>query len=348
MSADTIELATNYFLGGLFECGFAFAFIVDTATNTIIKTSIGLKEELEIEYKKMKGVKILPPLELDKSKNWIADSKSKFGKNLDNKYYGISYESNQLILNNILIVGAYPELNQILTLRRLGVNVFCCLNDEYGKYVKGRIYNPYKGQLLDKELFIHEPILDMQTISDNKIDDLSDKLVALILAGKKVYLHCGGGHGRAGMVACATLHKLYPDLSETEIMDYVQFAHDQRTGSFDRIKYNRDIKDTTLAACFVDGQVPSPQTSDQRELVSRVIQNNKKRIDAKKNYDADVYLQQQTRFDDWFEQMKQYDMQEQLLSENLVCGDLVTTSQEKEQDEEFVFTFSICGKTGGR
>lgn len=348
MSADTIELATNYFLGGLFECGFAFAFIVDTATNTIIKTSIGVKEELEIEYKKMKGVKILPPLELDKSKNWITDSKSKFGKNLDNKYYGISYESNQLILNNILIVGAYPELNQILTLRRLGVNVFCCLNDEYGKYIKGRIYNPYKGQLLDKELFIHEPIPDMKTIADNKIDELSDKLVALILAGKKVYLHCGGGHGRAGMVACVILHKLYPDLSETEIMDYVQFAHDQRTGSFDRIKYNRDIKDTTLAACFVDGQVPSPQTSDQRELVSRVIQNNKKRIDAKKNYDADVYLQQQTRFEDWFEQMKQYDMQEQLLSDNIVRGDIVTTSKEKEQHEEFVFTFSICGKTGGR
>lgn len=350
MSADTIELATNYFLSGLFECGFAFAFIVDTTTNTIIKTSIGSKDELENEYKKMKGIDILPRLELDKSKNWIAESKNKFGKNIDNKYYGISCESNQLILNNILIVGAYPELNEILILRRLGINVICCLNDEYGKYVKGRIYNPYKGHLLDREQFIHEPIPDMKTIADNKIDELSDKLVALILDGKKVYLHCGGGHGRAGMVACVTLHKLYPELSDTEIMDYVQFTHDQRTGTFDRIKFNRDIKDTALAECFIEGQVPSPQTSAQRDLVSRVIQNNKKRIDAKKNYDTDVYLQQQTRFDDWFEQMKQYDMQEKILSENLERGDVVTTGEEEKYqcEEDSVFTFSISGKIGGK
>lgn len=367
-SADTIELATTHFLSALFETGFSFAYIEDTATKKIIRTSIGSNEELKKEYRKNKGIEVLPTLELEKSRNWIAESKQKFGKNIDKKYYGVSYESNQLILGNIFIVGAFPYRCDILKLRELGINTYCCLNDEYGKYVKGTMYNEYKRDLLPNELFIHEPIPDMETIEESKIDGLSDKLAALILDGKKIYLHCAGGHGRAGMIACATLHKLYPELSENDIMNYVQFAHDQRTCKFDNVKYTKCITNPSFADCFKVGQVPSPQTSKQRDLVSLIIQRNQKRIRAKKDYDDDVYLQQQIQFDEWFERMNQHDIEEQeslersnaceayydkqfedYLRLNPVESESTEEKTEANTDEESsVITFSISRKPEGK
>lgn len=358
MSADTIELATTHFLGALFEAGVSLAYIEDTTTKTIIRTSIGSIEELRIEYKKNKEIWVLPTLELEKSRNWIAESKQKFGKNIDKKYYGISHESNQLIPGNIFIIGAFPYVCDIYILRELGINTYCCLNDEYGKYVKGTMYTEYKKELLPSELFIHEPIPDMKTIEESKIDGLSDKLAALILDGKKIYLHCAGGHGRAGMIACATLHKLYPELSENDIMNYVQFAHDQRTGKFDNVKFTKRITDPSFADCFTLGQVPSPQTSEQRDLVSRIIQSNQKRIRAKKDYDADVYLQQQIQFDEWFERRNMHDIEaqeceaycarqfEDYLRLNPVEGDNEQKIENSPIDNnvESVITFSISRK----
>ena len=317
-STDTIEKANESFFNAIFKDGFEFAFIMNNETKETIKTSIGSKEKLEKEYKQRTEAKVvLPVLELNKSDNWIRDSHINFGSDVDSKYYGGSFESNQLIPNNILIVGAYPKKDNIEVLRGLGVTVYCCLNDEYGKYVKWDMYDDYELYLNEDEQFIHQPIQDMGTIGDQVIDDLSDRLVALILDGKKVYLHCGGGHGRAGMVACVTLHKLYPELSEDQIMNYVQFAHDQRTGKFFRANFAKYIEDPALADCFVAGQVPSPQTTKQRDLVSRLIRNNKERIEARKNYDEDVYLQQQIDFDEWFAKIKHYDAEEKAFNEHL-------------------------------
>lgn len=371
-SADTIEKANECFLNAIFEDGFEFAFIMNNETKETIKTSIGSKERLEKEYKKIKRAKVsLPVLELNKSENWIRDSRINFGSVCDPKYYGCSYESNQLIPNNILIVGAYPQESNIEILRGLGISVYCCLNDEYGKYIKWDMYDKYEIYLNKDELFIHQPIQDMSTVDDQIIDDLSDRLVSLILDGKKVYLHCGGGHGRAGMVACVTLHKLYPELSEEQIFNYVQFAHDQRTGKFFRANFAKYIEDPILADCFVPGQVPSPQTSKQRELVSRLIRNNKERIEARKNYDADVYLQQQINFDEWFAKIKRYDAEEKAFNDYLEFVTILdkaldaeeeadaleakeeATIAEAKEEEAFpiegsVLTFSISRKVGGK
>jgi hypothetical protein len=378
-SADTFDNANECFLNAIFKDGFEFAFIINNETNETIKTSIGLKEKLENEYKKTTETKItLPVLELHKSENWIRDSRVNFGSGCDPKYFGGSFESNQLIPNNILIVGAYPTRNNIEILRGLGVTVYCCLNDEYGKCIKWDMYDEYEKYLNRDEQFIHQPIQDMSTIGDKIIDDLSDRLVALILDGKKVYLHCGGGHGRAGMVACVTLHKLYPELSEEQIMNYVQFTHDQRTGKFFTANFAKYIEDPVLADCFVAGQVPSPQTSKQRDLVSRLIRNNNERIEARKNYDEDVYLQQQQiNFDEWFAKMKHYDAEEKAFNEHLEFVSILDmaldaeteadeleeveatakasseATSEEEKEEAFpiegsVLTFSISRKVGGK
>ena len=140
-------------------------------------------------------------------------------------------------------------------------------NHNYTAYANNRSRIP-----IDR--FILEPIDDMKTVDDETIDTLSTEIVVRITKGEHVYLHCAGGHGRTGTVAALVLHKLYPDLTVPEIFDYLQFAHDQRTGNyFGPQMFTSKMTDDPLAKYFVMGQVPTPQTSTQRDQVRRIIAN---------------------------------------------------------------------------
>jgi hypothetical protein len=93
-------------------------------------------------------------------------------------------------------------------------------------------------------------------------------------------------------------------------------------------------------------------------LVSRIIQSNQKRIRAKKDYDADVYLQQQIQFDEWFERRNRHDIEaqeceaycarqfEDYLRLNPVEGDNEQKIENSSIDDnvESVITFSISRK----
>ena len=54
-----------------------------------------------------------------------------------------------------------------------------------------------------------------------------DGVEAQLLSGHVVYLHCFGGHGRAGLVAACMLHRLY-GMGAEEALRFVQRAHDAR------------------------------------------------------------------------------------------------------------------------
>ena len=73
-----------------------------------------------------------------------------------------------------------------------------------------------------------------------------------IAAGQVIYLHCWGGHGRAGVVASIVLGLIYNYTAE-RCMELVQKMHDHRI-------------------CPLG--VPSPQTLEQREQVIRVLQSD--------------------------------------------------------------------------
>ena len=64
-----------------------------------------------------------------------------------------------------------------------------------------------------------------------------------------IYLHCWGGHGRAGTITCLLLHWLY-GLNALDAMARCQFVHDLRR---------------------VPIVVGSPQTQTQRDQVCRVV-----------------------------------------------------------------------------
>ena len=97
--------------------------------------------------------------------------------------------------------------------------------------------------------FIHYPIRDCDVSDDVGVMALAIQLVQNIAAGKILYLHCWGGHGRTGTLVSIMLHLMY-GLNAKAAMARCQLTHD-------------------LRVCPVD--VGSPQTQTQRNQVVRVI-----------------------------------------------------------------------------
>jgi hypothetical protein len=65
---------------------------------------------------------------------------------------------------------------------------------------------------------------------------------------------------------------LYPKLSELELFEFIQYAHDQRRGNyFGPKKFAGRMIADPLSQNFVTGQVPTPQTIEQRDQVRRII-----------------------------------------------------------------------------
>ena len=214
-------------------------------------------------------------LYIQPSRNWIT-SKG-YARNQNNRdlyFVGPTAESNWII-RNLFAVGSYPDKPTYLkSILDKGLDTFVCLNAEYGKKSHGIYYVKYAEKLPSSCTFIHEPIEDMETVKDEIIVNLALKIVELLRIGKKVYLHCAGGHGRAGTVASVVLHILCVDLSETELFDYIQYAHDQRHENyFGNYSFVYKMGNDQLAHHFCNGQVPSPQTSQQRDQVRRIMEH---------------------------------------------------------------------------
>ena len=223
----------------------------------------------------VKSEVIKPPLNTVQSRNWIVNQT--YGAIINTKLQGPTRESNWLIPKTpnfgSLLVGGYPDKMQYLTaILAAGIDTFVCLYVEYGKVADMHIYNSYAVNKLAADKFIHEPIMDMDIGADNKIKSLCQLIVGRLYNGENIYLHCSGGHGRTGTVAAIVLHILYPELNILQIFDYLQFAHDQRAANyFGEFYFIKWIHSDPLSNYFVKGQVPTPQTSEQRQQVSRII-----------------------------------------------------------------------------
>lgn len=241
----------------------------------------------------------LPPLDLTVSKNWYENSNIKFKTELDsdkNIYKGPTSESNWLIPGRLL-VGAYPsEDDDLEKIMESGINTFVCLNNDYGHFDDKMAYadlpsvddgtgkiiiNPklfekkglvtLTGNKFNRENnFLHLPITDMKTADDDIVSEFCLTLKKRICMGENIYIHCTGGHGRTGTISAILLCLLYK-ITPEEALEYVQYSHDQRMADYGNHNYTILITDNTLKNKFALGQVPSPQTSEQREQVIRII-----------------------------------------------------------------------------
>jgi len=57
--------------------------------------------------------------------------------------------------------------------------------------------------------FLHRPVKGMSSLEPPDLDPLLDELNELLINGEKIYVHCWGGRGRAGIVASCFLAKTY-------------------------------------------------------------------------------------------------------------------------------------------
>ena len=113
--------------------------------------------------------------------------------------------------------------------------------------------------------FLHSPIDDLGVPSCNTklFSLLSNLLNHLQLDDDKcgstddraIYLHCWGGRGRAGLVGACLTSLLFPELSSTLILDWIQCGYDSRRG----------------AESMAHGLTRSPQTKEQRLFVEEFV-----------------------------------------------------------------------------
>ena len=164
-------------------------------------------------------------------------------KNAPNAHWGI---------HNALIVGAcpvpakteqYPFSNakflETQTRRDLeilikehGVTAFMSLMDECdengNEKSKFRPYSKLDLPVIDPNVkFFKLPIKDCKTTDDSSLLEFAKLAVQLLQSGEKIYLHCWGGHGRAGTVYCLILQLVY-SMTANDALDYCQRIHDCR------------------------------------------------------------------------------------------------------------------------
>lgn len=177
-------------------------------------------------------------------------------------------ECSNWIIPGMLLCGQYPgafedRKNDQLLKRILGkgVDTFVCLQEEVDMDIPEDVWRagiglrPYFSdamRLSKKDLkWVHVPIVDGGVAPDDVTAAAVVGLAEDLMAGRILYLHCWGGHGRTGVLACLILAYLYR-LKATEVMRRVQVYHD----------------------CRIDPQnAKSPQTVMQRDQVRRLVQD---------------------------------------------------------------------------
>jgi len=95
------------------------------------------------------------------------------------------------------------------------------------------IRNPFLNRFLPKKedslkeespstdcKFVHHPVQGMKTLTPSDLDPVLDDLSKRLNEGEKLYMHCWGGRGRAGIVACCLLAKMFK-LPAEECIDRV-------------------------------------------------------------------------------------------------------------------------------
>ena len=170
----------------------------------------------------------------------------------------------------------YPIIESILS---LGITTFVCLQAEYehdpnipefmwrqGYKLRTYIFDALRilraaekdptkkiGQMCapSKLDFRHVPIVDCSTTNDSIVLELARDIIVRLQRGENIYVHCWGGHGRAGTVVSIVLGLMY-NLHPDEALRRCQQFHDTHRAPLG---------------------VPSPQTLAQRQQVVRIIKS---------------------------------------------------------------------------
>jgi len=161
-------------------------------------------------------------------------------------------ETSAYFVTNQCLFGAYPTQHQIQQLEEWGVNIVVNLTRNDEKKIRP---NRTRAKVIQF------------SIPDRKVPEDVREFCALVIHltreirdGKKIYVHCKGGHGRAGLLVAAILcylHKITPRESFIKTSEY----HATRPVHSTKSRKNEFWKTKG-----------SPQTQEQREFVKSLFQ----------------------------------------------------------------------------
>ena len=164
---------------------------------------------------------------------------------------GPTEESNWLIPGK-LIVGCCPlSLEEAEDIAREGVDMFVCLldRDDFSSRISKKKYKSLARSVGIDVIF--KPIADGDITTDKKAFSIARMIFQALKTGHVVYLHCWGGHGRAGTIGAMVLGLWWYRVPFEEVIAFLQKAHQTRSEG---------------------GQYPTPQTKDQIDQVVRFFE----------------------------------------------------------------------------
>jgi alanine transaminase len=70
--------------------------------------------------------------------------------------------------------------------------------------------------------FLHFRIVDLSVPTSEYLSEMVDTLLARVAVGHKLYIHCWGGRGRAGVVGGSLLSRMYPSATADDVLAHVR------------------------------------------------------------------------------------------------------------------------------
>jgi len=150
------------------------------------------------------------------------------------------------------IFGKYPDADELSLIIKENVKLIINLTSD------DECLPDYSTHLPEDIEQIKYPILDKCSpdANDPKFQEMIETIVMKIKCGQKVYIHCRGGHGRAGVISAIVLSKLKPNFTAQQILSCINKAHGQRSEMLPKWR-----------------KMGSPQTKTQKDFVKQYIKN---------------------------------------------------------------------------
>lgn len=196
----------------------------------------------------------------------------------------IKSDYNNWVIPGHVMAGPYPGLDGVnyateqdagKNIREIledGIDTFICLSNEIpdpagpatALLKEHPYFQKYKSYMhtirdlnLGKDISCkYMPFNDQSTPSEEGLLVRLTKILNELGNGRKVFIHCVGGHGRTGLIVACLLLCLYPGTNTDYALYFTQYAHNLRR-----------IQDARTAAFIIP--VQSPNAPSQFDMVRR-------------------------------------------------------------------------------
>jgi len=187
------------------------------------------------------------------------------GGNLSPRFdYMLTFEYSNWIIPGVFLISGAPREKQYEEFKKVGFQYIVSLIPFHQEKSLGIYYRPKKFENIyakDEDFcFVDDDVLvarwgieDRKVTSDFCALDITHTIIAAIERGLPVVLHCFGGKGRTGTIACLVIGILY-GLSGEESIEICK-----------RLFQHRPNKGKTFAGEII------PQTSSQVKQVKRIL-----------------------------------------------------------------------------